>query len=71
MEEEKPAMNTDAEKTIRPQETELQPGDEANAGAPGTGEDICRNCEGGGQIKGQPCPTCGGTGRIVQGVGGA
>lgn len=47
------------------------PGDEAPAGTPGTGEDICPACRGSGKTgDGQPCPNCGGSGTIVEGIGG-
>lgn len=48
----------------------VNPGDEAPPGTPGTGEDICRDCKGTGKLDGERCPTCGGTGRIVEGTGG-
>jgi RecJ-like exonuclease len=48
----------------------LNPGDEAPADAPGVGEDICRECEGSGMVSGQPCAVCGGTGKVLQGIGG-
>lgn len=48
-----------------------RPGDEAPAGTPGTGEDICPECHGTGRRDGAECPNCAGTGRIVEGVGGA
>ncbi|WP_151634974.1 hypothetical protein [Noviherbaspirillum aerium] len=49
----------------------LKPGDEAMAGTPGTGEDLCPDCSGSGKKKdGAECPTCEGTGRITQGIGG-
>jgi hypothetical protein len=48
----------------------LNPGDEAARGTPGTGEDICPECNGSGRIDGTPCPNCGGRGTIVRGVGG-
>jgi hypothetical protein len=49
-----------------------RPGDEAPAGTPGTGENICRECGGRGvTASGQPCPTCKGTGRVTVGIGGA
>ena len=49
----------------------LKPGDEAVAGTPGTGEDLCPNCSGTGKIRdGAACPICEGTGRITQGIGG-
>jgi len=48
----------------------MNPGDEAAEGTPGTGEDLCPDCAGKGTRQGKPCITCGGTGRIVQGIGG-
>jgi DnaJ-class molecular chaperone len=48
----------------------MAPGDDAPPGTPGTGEDICPDCNGTGRLKDQPCPNCAGTGRIVEGVGG-
>jgi DnaJ-class molecular chaperone len=47
------------------------PGDEAAAGTPGTGENICRECGGSGRLDGAPCPACAGTGKIIEGIGGA
>ncbi len=47
------------------------PGDEAAPGTPGTGENICRDCSGSGELTGSPCPTCDGTGKVIQGIGGA
>jgi RecJ-like exonuclease len=49
----------------------LSPGDEAAPGTPGTGEDVCPECDGKGQIDASPCPTCGGTGKVIRAVGGA
>jgi DnaJ-class molecular chaperone len=53
------------EKTEKP-----RPGDEAPAGAPGSGEDICPSCGGSGRKGGAVCPSCGGTGRVNEGIGG-
>lgn len=47
------------------------PGDEAPPGVPGTGENICRLCRGTGRVQGRRCEECGGTGKIVEGIGGA
>lgn len=47
-----------------------QPGDDAPPGTPGTGEDVCRNCKGSGQVEGEECPECGGTGYVIEGIGG-
>lgn len=49
----------------------LRPGDEAARGTPGTGEDICPECQGQGRVDGRPCPNCGGSGKIIRGIGGA
>ncbi|MCS0656957.1 hypothetical protein [Massilia terrae] len=52
-------------------ESSPNPGDDAEAGTPGTGEDICPACQGSGKLAdGRSCPSCGGTGRIVEGIGG-
>ena len=48
------------------------PGDEAPPGTPGTGEDVCPECNGSGKAaRGATCPNCQGSGRIVRGIGGA
>ena len=46
------------------------PGDEADRGTPGTGENICRHCNGTGEHDGSPCPECGGTGKVIEGLAG-
>ena len=48
----------------------LRPGDEAPAGAPGTGEDVCPSCGGSGRKGAAACPMCAGTGRVTEGIGG-
>ncbi|MDB5368845.1 MAG: hypothetical protein JWP20_403 [Roseomonas sp.] len=48
-----------------------KPGDDAPAGTPGTGDDICPDCQGSGQINEKPCETCKGTGVVTKGIGGA
>ena len=56
----------------RPSPGHMRPGDEAPAGTPGTGEDVCPECNGTGRTaREQVCRTCEGTGRIVRGIGGA
>jgi DnaJ-class molecular chaperone len=51
--------------------TGTNPGDEATPGTPGTGEDVCPDCKGSGRnASGQPCPACGGTGKVTEGIGG-
>ena len=47
------------------------PGDEARPGTPGTGEDICPECNGSGRKSGQRCENCAGTGKVIRGIGGA
>lgn len=51
--------------------TPMAPGDEAPAGTPGTGENLCKKCGGSGQSDGASCPECNGTGKITTGIGGA
>lgn len=36
---------------------------------PGTGQNICRTCLGKGLYQDQPCPECGGSGQVVDGMG--
>ena len=50
---------------------QMAPGDEAAPGTPGTGEDICPECNGKGQLDVKPCENCAGTGKIIRGIGGA
>ena len=49
----------------------MAPGDEARPGTPGTGEDICPQCQGSGKKDGRRCENCAGTGKIIRGIGGA
>ena len=46
------------------------PGDVAAPGTPGTGENLCRHCNGTGELDGISCPVCDGTGKIVEGLAG-
>lgn len=49
----------------------MNPGDEAPAGTPGTGEDVCPRCKGKGKLdNAQVCPDCAGSGKIIEGIGG-
>ena len=50
---------------------EIAPGDMAPPGTPGTGENVCPDCSGSGQVDGGTCSTCMGTGRVIEGIGGA
>jgi DnaJ-class molecular chaperone len=52
------------------QQPSLEPGDEAEPGTVGTGEDTCPDCNGSGKLDGTTCQTCGGTGKVTQGIGG-
>ncbi|HEY4030094.1 MAG TPA: hypothetical protein VGM25_07100 [Caulobacteraceae bacterium] len=48
---------------------DLKPGDEAQPGTPGAGEDVCPVCEGSGRMGDRPCANCDGTGVIERGIG--
>ena len=49
----------------------IHPGDEAAPGTPGSGEDICPQCNGSGKNEeGKNCVECGGTGIIIKAIGG-
>ncbi|MGE8547959.1 MAG: hypothetical protein ACN6OC_11030 [Alcaligenes sp.] len=54
-----------------PTPEDMNPGDQAAPGTPGTGEVTCPVCNGSGKVDQKPCDTCGGTGKVVRGVGGA
>lgn len=49
----------------------MAPGDQAPAGTPSTGEDVCPQCGGTGRIGASACPNCQGTGKVIVGIGGA
>ncbi|WP_199748495.1 hypothetical protein [Candidimonas sp. SYP-B2681] len=53
------------------QRKDMNPGDDAEPGTPGTGEVACPECGGTGNINGTECKNCGGTGKVIKGVGGA
>lgn len=46
------------------------PGDEAAPGTPGSGENLWPRCGGSGRIEGDECSECGGTGKVIEGIGG-
>ena len=50
---------------------DMNPGDEAAPGTAGTGEDVCPDCHGSGQLEGAQCETCGGTDLVLDTVMGA
>ena len=49
----------------------INPGDAAPPGTPGTGENVCPECKGSGRLGAAACRTCGGSGKIIEGLGGA
>ena len=49
----------------------MNPGDQTPPGTAGTGENICRKCSGKGYVNGEQCEECGGSGKVVEGIGGA
>ena len=55
----------------RPDTTPMNPGDEAPEGTTGTGENVCPVCAGSGRENGRACVNCGGTGKVIEGIGGA
>ena len=50
--------------------SDMNPGDEAPAGTPGTGENLCRECQAEGARDGERCANCGGTGIVITVVNG-
>ena len=57
--------------TTAPGESNMNPGDEAAPGTPGTGDNICPECSGKGQLQsGGQCPNCAGTGVVTTGIAG-
>ncbi|HET6467432.1 MAG TPA: hypothetical protein VFG43_03545 [Geminicoccaceae bacterium] len=54
----------------QPRPGDMNPGDEVPPG-PGAGEDVCPVCAGKGRVDGRECENCGGTGKIIEGIGGA
>lgn len=58
------------EKRPADQRSTLRPGDEAQPGTPGSGENVCPVCAGSGRVNDRTCPECDGTGGVVEGIGG-
>ena len=54
----------------QPGHPDLNPGDVAPADAEAAGEDLCPNCGGSGRQADQECEVCGGTGKVIEGIGG-
>jgi hypothetical protein len=50
--------------------SDTKPGDDAEAGTPGTGENLCPACRGSGKLDGKACESCAGTGIVTEGIGG-
>lgn len=50
---------------------EQRPGDDGAPGDAPVGENLCPDCSGSGKRDGQTCATCGGSGVVEEGVGGA
>lgn len=49
----------------------MAPGDQAPEGTPGTGENLCPKCGGSGTLDGKRCANCEGSGKVIEGIGGA
>lgn len=49
----------------------MNPGDEVPPGSPQSGEAICPDCAGTGELAGASCKNCGGSGKIIQLAGDA
>ena len=71
MSSKKPQKTASEDKSRRQNTKPMNPGDDAQSGTAGTGEDLCPQCRGTGRLQGTMCSNCGGTGRIVEGIGGA
>ena len=66
-----PSSNHHEESMSAMPDPDLKPGDEAEPGTPGAGEDLCETCGGSGKLAdGKTCPECEGTGRVMRGIGG-
>jgi DnaJ-class molecular chaperone len=48
----------------------LNPGDAARPDTASAAEDVCPDCRGSGTRDGERCDTCGGSGRVIEPVGG-
>jgi DnaJ-class molecular chaperone len=51
-------------------DAEMRPGDEAPEGTSNTGDAVCPDCSGSGQVDGSTCSTCAGSGIVTEGIGG-
>lgn len=64
-------MPDEAPGAVTPGSPAMNPGDEAPAGSPQTGENTCPKCQGSGSVQGKPCPDCAGTGLVTEIIGDA
>nr|WP_274425909.1 hypothetical protein [Chelativorans sp. YIM 93263] len=51
-------------------ETEKGTPEAVPPGTTGAGENICRRCGGTGEMNGETCPDCEGTGKVITPIGG-
>ena len=49
---------------------DMSTGDEAPPEEPSAGENVCPRCEGSGRVGGEACSDCGGSGTVIEAVGG-
>jgi len=56
--------------TAKPEDHRTAAGDQADRGAPGTGENVCPVCRGTGEVDDDVCRNCGGDGVVIEGIGG-
>ena len=55
----------------RSHKPKLNPCDQVEPDTPGAGENVCRECRGAGKLDDKECPICGGTGVVIEEIGGA
>lgn len=56
---------------LEPSEQPIPTRDSQTGQPPSAGEDLCPNCDGKGRLEsGAPCPVCGGSGKVIEGIGG-
>jgi rubrerythrin len=65
------AMSDPKSGNDHPHKPKLNPGDQADPDTPGAGENVCRECNGTGKLDDKECPICGGTGVVIEEIGGA
>jgi hypothetical protein len=63
-------MENRTESRMQQDNETMNPGGEAPPDVPGVGEDLCGACHGTGKVEGTRCMVCGGTGKVLQGIGG-